>query len=164
MGSEMCIRDRSVLSAKDITFSPQDQGLIARLWPRGNLAAHAKIMEHNLSPVVLSRAIETLSDDNPEVRNLARGLVDRASRAQALPKLSDLDITRLSKATIHHPSPGMVKLLAERSSNKTQPVFTRILRSGDVPSVIASYEAIFCLLYTSPSPRDATLSRMPSSA
>jgi len=136
-------RAQSVLSAKNITFSPQDQSLIARLWPRGNLTAHAKIMENNLSPVVLSRAIETLSDDNPEVRNLARGLIDSASRARALPKLSDLDITRLSKAAIHQPSPGMVKLLGAISSNKTQPVFTRILRSGDAPSVIASYETLF---------------------
>ena len=33
-------------------------------------------------------------------------------------------------------------------------------------SVLSStaYESIRCLLYTSPSPRDATLSRMPSSA
>ena len=29
---------------------------------------------------------------------------------------------------------------------------------------LASLESNFCLLYTSPSPRDATLSRMPSSA
>ena len=29
---------------------------------------------------------------------------------------------------------------------------------------VASTKAFFCLLYTSPSPRDATLSRMPSSA
>ena len=28
----------------------------------------------------------------------------------------------------------------------------------------AGYRAMLCLLYTSPSPRDATLSRMPSSA
>ena len=40
----------------------------------------------------------------------------------------------------------------------------------DVPDgVIEAYEAVvdqvdLCLLYTSPSPRDATLSRMPSSA
>ena len=38
-----------------------------------------------------------------------------------------------------------------------------------LPSVLAGYIATFlfyltCLLYTSPSPRDATLSRMPSSA
>ena len=35
------------------------------------------------------------------------------------------------------------------------------LTAADMPSVIA---LIGCLLYTSPSPRDATLSRMPSSA
>ena len=29
---------------------------------------------------------------------------------------------------------------------------------------VVNYEYLFCLLYTSPSPRDATLSRMPSSA
>ena len=31
-------------------------------------------------------------------------------------------------------------------------------------SLLAMKRSIFCLLYTSPSPRDATLSRMPSSA
>ena len=36
------------------------------------------------------------------------------------------------------------------------------IQYGDTLSTIA--EALGCLLYTSPSPRDATLSRMPSSA
>ena len=35
-----------------------------------------------------------------------------------------------------------------------------LAEKGDIPTA----EAIDCLLYTSPSPRDATLSRMPSSA
>ena len=34
--------------------------------------------------------------------------------------------------------------------------------AGSIPPMFGSYEP--CLLYTSPSPRDATLSRMPSSA
>ena len=34
-----------------------------------------------------------------------------------------------------------------------------IIQGGDLPQL-----AMTCLLYTSPSPRDATLSRMPSSA
>ena len=33
-----------------------------------------------------------------------------------------------------------------------------------VDEIIAARDALSCLLYTSPSPRDATLSRMPSSA
>ena len=36
--------------------------------------------------------------------------------------------------------------------------------SGGVDSAVAAVLAHHCLLYTSPSPRDATLSRMPSSA
>ena len=35
---------------------------------------------------------------------------------------------------------------------------------GSVDAVISVDEVTRCLLYTSPSPRDATLSRMPSSA
>ena len=35
---------------------------------------------------------------------------------------------------------------------------------GGTPSNMGAYKATRCLLYTSPSPRDATLSRMPSSA
>ena len=35
---------------------------------------------------------------------------------------------------------------------------------GEDHDVITSVQCNFCLLYTSPSPRDATLSRMPSSA
>ena len=35
---------------------------------------------------------------------------------------------------------------------------------GTLESLIEEVEAIGCLLYTSPSPRDATTSRMPSSA
>ena len=36
---------------------------------------------------------------------------------------------------------------------------------GDIPVLVATHRPLHhCLLYTSPSPRDATLSRMPSSA
>ena len=36
--------------------------------------------------------------------------------------------------------------------------------NGVVTAVVTEFELKRCLLYTSPSPRDATLSRMPSSA
>ena len=41
-----------------------------------------------------------------------------------------------------------------------------LVATGDVllVAVVALAAAVDCLLYTSPSPRDATLSRMPSSA
>ena len=39
-----------------------------------------------------------------------------------------------------------------------------VIGNGVVLSLEALFKEIVCLLYTSPSPRDATLSRMPSSA
>ena len=41
---------------------------------------------------------------------------------------------------------------------------TGIKRKDTVNSIVGYSGRIICLLYTSPSPRDATLSRMPSSA
>ena len=41
---------------------------------------------------------------------------------------------------------------------------TKNIRLGQACNVITFHNPISCLLYTSPSPRDATLSRMPSSA
>ena len=40
----------------------------------------------------------------------------------------------------------------------------RLITGIGVGAIIASINTLACLLYTSPSPRDATLSRMPSSA
>ena len=54
----------------------------------------------------------------------------------------------------------LVKLLADRdlSNRKSEQI-------GAVADLLQSVDQLmFCLLYTSPSPRDATLSRMPSSA
>ena len=42
--------------------------------------------------------------------------------------------------------------------------FSADARDDEVPSKVAIVRSNNCLLYTSPSPRDATLSRMPSSA
>ena len=41
---------------------------------------------------------------------------------------------------------------------------TTVSYSADTPTVITGFEVSICLLYTSPSPRDGLLSRMPSSA
>ena len=51
------------------------------------------------------------------------------------------------------------------SENEALVEIYRVMRPGEPPTIEAS-KSLFnnCLLYTSPSPRDATLSRMPSSA
>ena len=48
---------------------------------------------------------------------------------------------------------------------RTTPSVVAFSKAGEVlVGEVAKRQAITCLLYTSPSPRDATLSRMPSSA
>jgi len=132
---------QKLLSIGNIKYSPNDQAKIAALWPRGDLDAHAKIMRANLSPAILSRAIETLGHKDEDVRRLSRDLID------ALPenshRLNAADFNRLAKAVITEPRPGLVSLLKTEPSEKTKPVLTRILRSGDAASVIAAYEALF---------------------
>ena len=44
-----------------------------------------------------------------------------------------------------------------------EPSSGQVVRQGD-PRIVFLQQEFDCLLYTSPSPRDATLSRMPSSA
>ena len=55
-------------------------------------------------------------------------------------------------------SRGRKAVSIETSISHTKP-----LKIGDIITAIAEEQSL-CLLYTSPSPRDATLSRMPSSA
>ena len=87
------------------------------------------------------------------------------------------------KRKAHRYRPGTVALREIRRYQKTAELlirkmpFQRLVReiaqhhnpnlqfqSGAIMALQESAEAYFCLLYTSPSPRDATLSRMPSSA
>ena len=61
---------------------------------------------------------------------------------------------------------NLLKDLAKASGNDLAGVVSDGIVAGDVDGYIDTGSYIFnaCLLYTSPSPRDATLSRMPSSA
>ena len=43
-------------------------------------------------------------------------------------------------------------------------ILVALLKDKDVGQILHDFKVNVCLLYTSPSPRDATLSRMPSSA
>ena len=56
--------------------------------------------------------------------------------------------------------------LGARVLNQTMPLALSLLRDSDDPNIKVEvwHQCGSCLLYTSPSPRDATLSRMPSSA
>ena len=61
-------------------------------------------------------------------------------------------------------SPGMDDLSIYRNTDK-QGVWVACLDDNPIGSIACiKYNSSYCLLYTSPSPRDTLLSRMPSSA
>ena len=64
-----------------------------------------------------------------------------------------------------------VLLVAQRNASDDQPGVDDLYQVGTVSNILqllklpdGTIKVLVCLLYTSPSPRDATLSRMPSSA
>ena len=68
----------------------------------------------------------------------------------------DIDIKE-DKVTITHTLTSMLCPMADKISKDIKEATERVAGEGNV-------KIIFCLLYTSPSPRDGLLSRMPSSA
>lgn len=136
-------RAQILLSKNALTYGPEYQAQIAAVWPRGDIAAHAKIMRANLSTAVISRAIETLSHPNPEIAQLSRDIMDSAATSQNRQPLGQMDYGRLAKAAINAPTPAMVNLLKSTAPETSHPVLTRILRSGDGPSIIAAYDALY---------------------
>ena len=62
-----------------------------------------------------------------------------------------------------HP-PGKYLLLDKDDLRKLTELFKRVYQEGEYIDMNDIKEFLTCLLYTSPSPRDGLLSRMPSSA
>ena len=54
--------------------------------------------------------------------------------------------------------------LSENKEFFNSPLFTKLVKDEGIMTMLGDHGSHNCLLYTSPSPRDATLSRMPSSA
>lgn len=137
------IRAQRILAKGGQPYSPEEQARIAALWPRGDLAAHTELMQANLSPAVISRAIETLSHKNSDIRAQSRIIIDATDKLRPVPVLSQTDFDRLTRAALLAPSPSMVSLINNTPSQTSAPILKRILRSSDRPSVIAAYDALF---------------------
>ena len=140
------MRAQLMLVNRDIKLSPAKQSQLAALWPRGDLSAHSKIMQKTLSPrLIVGQAIETLEHEDEDVRKVSRRLLSDLPAAELGldHSLSEASINRLGKAAISDPTPEIVTLLKTAPAEKTNPIFTRIIRSGHSPSVIAAYEALF---------------------
>ena len=88
-------------------------------------------------------------------------------RSYSIPALAlavlSLDLTNPAYAQdTQTPQVDEIIVTADRRSKNLQqiPIAVTALQASD----ISEQQILTCLLYTSPSPRDATLSRMPSSA
>ena len=86
--------------------------------------------------------------DGPESVDAVTGTDGRRARTQTLPKHRYIDDAHESSLRGPH-----FEITAPRRSNLTS-----------VTGQFLAYLGVLCLLYTSPSPRDRTRSRMPSSA
>ena len=69
--------------------------------------------------------------------------------------------TDLTKSTL---DAGLVQQMVREGSKGKMPSYASVLSPDEIVAVGAYVQTLRCLLYTSPSPRDRTRSRMPSSA
>jgi len=136
-------RAQAVLAKGRTLLTPDEQRKVAALWPRGDLDTHAKIMKSALSPLMRARMIETLSHKTPKVREISRDIIaETVARKMDFPLRPD-DYGRLAKALLDDPTPALVELLSTFDSTKTKPVFMRLLRSTDGPTLTAAYEKLY---------------------
>ena len=139
------------------------------------------LSEANLDGSLRLSAAQRLCDNPGEVWDEAKGAV--------LTLLLDaLDIERLAKVfarddllplthpygalLVSHLAPSTIEASLRPGIYACRTKALQAIHGAEVPEVLTPVaehllllkEGIYCLLYTSPSPRDATLSRMPSSA
>lgn len=136
-------RAQAVLARGDVLLTPDEQRKIAALWPRGDVETHAKIMKSALSPLMRARLINTLSDDNPKVRTLSRDLLAQTVAMGMDFPLKPADFGQLSRALLVNPTPALVELMSKFEPARTSPIFTRLLRSTDGPTLSAAYEKLY---------------------
>ena len=157
MGSEMCIRDRyvvseqftvhiadhrpEILSLRDV---PNDQGKQMQIvWKPGQV-----------NPSLLFTQFSTWRKVNPD--SMQQDTTDLWDFITTVPWIGTEDeyslvVPTLGDSTAHGVRHSMFRVTAH----------TEDVELYHVSEPVAGFS---CLLYTSPSPRDATLSRMPSSA
>ena len=136
-------RAQAVLAKGRTLLTPDEQRKVAALWPRGNLETHAKIMKSALSPLMRARVIETLSYDNPEVRKLSREIIAATITRKMNFPLRPNDYGRLAKGLLDDPTPALVELISNFDIAKTKPVFMRLLKSTDGPTLSAAYQKLY---------------------
>ena len=109
------------------------------------------LVGHSMGGLVVSTAAEKMPEAFTSLTYLAAFLVNNENLLGQSPKMKE---SKLSKGLKSHPFSGYVTV----KQGYAQDSFYNCCADEEATN------AETCLLYTSPSPRDATLSRMPSSA
>ncbi|MEP3889021.1 MAG: hypothetical protein ABJN69_01065 [Hellea sp.] len=136
-------RAQAVMAKGRVLLTPDEQRKVAALWPRGDVETHAKIMKSALSPLMRARLINTLSDDDAKVRKLSRDLLAQTVAMGMDFPLKPSDFGQLSRALLNDPTSALVELMAKFEPARTTPIFTRLLRSTDGPTLSAAYEQLY---------------------
>jgi len=136
-------RAQAVLARGRTLMTPDEQRKVAALWPRGDLDTHAKIMTSALSPLMRARVIETLSHQNPKVRKLSRDIITATVARKMDFPLRPEDFGRLAKGLLDDPTPALVELISNFDIAKTKPVFLRLLKSTDGPTLNVAYQKLY---------------------
>ena len=136
-------RAQAVLARGQTLLTPDEQRKVAALWPRGDLETHAKIMQSALYPLMRARVIETLSHENPQVRKLSRDIIAATVERKMDFPLRPEDFGRLAKGLLDDPTPALVEVISNFDIAKTKPVFLRLLKSTDGPTLNAAYDKLY---------------------
>ena len=154
MGSEMCIRDRLKVEVNAV-------GRIVREWPEAkDFAKHGKNVWLTLDAELQRYGAELFEEDSG-------GLVVIDTVTGELRTLLSMPTFDGNLFVSGLTTDDMKRL----NNDERRPQYNKVLSGGYPPAstfkmvvMLAALESGFCLLYTSPSPRDLSTSRMPSSA
>ena len=141
-------RALDMLSRSTKILPPAEQRRMVEMWTTqaGQPYSHAllaRLMTTNLSPMVRSTAINTLGRRDKETEYFSAAiLAETVKRNMAFP-MPAADFSPLSRALLESPSPTLVTLMALYPTETSAPVLARVLKSGDAPSVIQAYNALF---------------------
>ena len=174
MGSEMCIRDRYqrgiILRRSQFEYNQAKE--------RAHILQGLVIALHNIDEVIaIIKRSRTTQDAKTELRNRFE-LSDKQAQAildMRLAKLAKLEVQKIeeelasleklmAKLTTIIKSKAKQMKVVQEEINEIGKAFKTERRSeiNGKPTALTQFK--FCLLYTSPSPRDLSTSRMPSSA
>ena len=141
-------RALDMLSRSTKILPPAEQRRMVEMWTvqAGAPYLHnflARLMTTNLSPMVRSTAINTLGSRDTDTDYFSRNILAETVRRNMVFPMPANDFSPLSRALLDSPSPVLVTLMALYPPEKSAPVLARVLKSGDAPSVIQAYRALF---------------------